>query len=495
MNVFGKVRFFNYLSVFTILCLYISVGTAFYYKKVASDAQVSRFVSNQLAQELRASSRDLTEYARNYVVTGDSQYEEKYFEVLAIRSGEKVRPDGRKISLTQLMKDSGFTQAEFDLLNEASRRSNDLVQLENEAMYSVKGLYKDASGKYTIKGEPNLDRARKLMHDSAYQKNVAFIMEPINEFGKILDERTLALVEQSSFYSTLSLLAIGFLIIVLSFSMFMSANALKGGIRTQTESLSSAYVKIRNAVGDLSGSSSELSSASTESAASLEETVASLEELSSMIKQNAENAKSASELSELSKTTAEEGSSELSRLIDTMRAIVGSSKKMEEIISVIDDIAFQTNLLALNAAVEAARAGEQGKGFAVVAEAVRTLAQRSATSAREISSLISESVEQIEVGQKVADSSHEVLKKIVESVHKVASLNNEIATASVEQSTGVSQITQAMNQLDQATQVNAASSESISEAASHLNSSTEGLTFTITNLENLTGLRKEQPAA
>lgn len=172
MNVFRRVRFFNYLSVFTVLALYISVGTAFYYKKLADEAHVSRFISNELAQELRTSSRNLTEFARNYVVTGDSQFEQKYFDVLAVRSGEKQRPDGRKISLTQLMKDAGFTQAEFDLLNEASRRSNDLVQTETQAMNAVKGLYKDEAGQYTVRGEPNMVLARNLMHDSAYQKKL-----------------------------------------------------------------------------------------------------------------------------------------------------------------------------------------------------------------------------------------------------------------------------------------------------------------------------------
>jgi methyl-accepting chemotaxis protein len=233
-----------------------------------------------------------------------------------------------------------------------------------------------------------------------------------------------------------------------------------------------------------------LSSASTESAASLEETVASLEELSSMIKLNADNAKSASDLSQVSKSAAQEGAGEISQLMNSMQGIVQSSKKIKEIVNVIDDIAFQTNLLALNAAVEAARAGEQGKGFAVVAEAVRALAQRSALSAKEISGLISESVEQIESGHRVASTSHTVLNKILDVVNKVAGLNNEIATASIEQSTGVSQITQAMNQLDQATQTNAASSETISQAAASLNDSTAELTTTIESLETLTGLKK-----
>lgn len=151
-----------------------------------------------------------------------------------------------------------------------------------------------------------------------------------------------------------------------------------------------------------------------------------------------------------------------------MRLISQDSKKIEEIIHVIDDIAFQTNLLALNAAVEAARAGEQGKGFAVVAEAVRALAQRSASAAKEINGLIKESVERTEQGSSIADNSGQVLTRIVSSVNKVVTLNKEIAQASNEQSQGISQISKAMNQLDQASQSNAASSEEIAATAGEI---------------------------
>lgn len=223
--------------------------------------------------------------------------------------------------------------------------------------------------------------------------------------------------------------------------------------------ISDSGEQVRSASEQLSIASQQLSAGATEAASSLEETVSSLEELSSMVKLNADNAKEASSLSQSSKGSAEDGETEIKNLISAMTDISSSSKKIEEIINVIDDIAFQTNLLALNAAVEAARAGEQGKGFAVVAEAVRNLAQRSASAAKDITVLIKESVEKITHGSKIADQSGEVLKNIVTSVKKVADLNNEIASASAEQSNGISQISKAMNELDQATQRNAASAE------------------------------------
>ena len=246
------------------------------------------------------------------------------------------------------------------------------------------------------------------------------------------------------------------------------AARISSSVSAIASNLSQAGGQVAAAVEQLNEAGNALSHSSTEAAASLEETVAALEEMSSMVQMNSDNAKQAAALSASSRESAEQGEKEIQNLITSMTRISESSKKIEEIIHVIDDIAFQTNLLALNAAVEAARAGEQGKGFAVVAEAVRSLAQRSAASAKDISSLIKDSVAQIEEGSSTADKSGTALATIVNSIKKVADLNNEIAAASAEQTTGIQQIGKAMNQLDQASQSNAASAEEIAATSGEI---------------------------
>ncbi|WP_291515786.1 methyl-accepting chemotaxis protein [Bdellovibrio sp. ArHS] len=258
--------------------------------------------------------------------------------------------------------------------------------------------------------------------------------------------------------------------------------SLSKSINTIIENLSASSNHVSAASQQIASASVELSEATTEQASSLEETVATIEELSSMVNVNANNAGQASKLSSQASEIVSRGEKEMSSLIASMSEISEDSKKISDIITVIDDIAFQTNLLALNAAVEAARAGEQGKGFAVVAEAVRTLAQRSSIAAKDIADLIKSSVGRIEHGSVQVEKSGAVLTEILGAVTKVAHLNQEISSASTEQSNGIGQISKAMNQLDQVTQVNAASSEEAAASAEELSAQAESLKNVISTL-------------
>ncbi|MEK2643898.1 HAMP domain-containing methyl-accepting chemotaxis protein [Bdellovibrio sp. BCCA] len=237
----------------------------------------------------------------------------------------------------------------------------------------------------------------------------------------------------------------------------------------------------------LNKASQNLASGATESAASLQETVASLEELSSMVKLNSENAKNASTLSSESFEASKAGAESVQKLIQSMDALKSSATKIEEVIQVIDDIAFQTNLLALNASVEAARAGEQGKGFAVVADAVRSLAQRSADSAKDISKMIQESVSRIHEGGEVAHQSGALLGKFLSSAQKVLEINNEIAGASQEQARGLGLISEAMNKLDQASQQNAQVAQEVAQTSDQMSELSQGMQGLVTELKAMVG--------
>lgn len=252
-----------------------------------------------------------------------------------------------------------------------------------------------------------------------------------------------------------------------------------------SSSLSGGSQEVDEASRKIAKTGADLSDASGRQAASLEETVATLEELTSMVKRNTENAKLAADLAIKTRESAGRGEKEVRHLIDSIRTVSNDSKKIAEITSVIDDIAFQTNLLALNAAVEAARAGEQGRGFSVVAEAVRSLAQRSAESAKNIASLIGESVNRIEVASQQAERGGEVLSEVVSAVRKVSEINNEIAEASQEQTQGFLQIGQAMNHLDRVTQQNAAAAEEAAAFSESLSAQSSRLLQGVNTLKGL----------
>jgi len=227
------------------------------------------------------------------------------------------------------------------------------------------------------------------------------------------------------------------------------------------------------AAQQLAAASDDLAQGAQEQASSLEETSATLEQMSSTVKQNADNARNATKFAEGSRDNAERGRKVVASAIAAMAEINASSKKIVEIITAIDEIAFQTNLLALNAAVEAARAGEQGRGFAVVAAEVRNLAQRSAMAAKEIKTLIQDSVRKVENGTELVDRSGQTLQEIMNSVQRVSAIIGEIAAASQEQATGIDQVNKAVLQMDHVTQANSAQTEELSSTAQSLSDSAE----------------------
>ena len=233
---------------------------------------------------------------------------------------------------------------------------------------------------------------------------------------------------------------------------------------------------IYTGASEISAGNNDLSARTEEQAASLEQTAASMEQLTATVKQNAENARQASQLALNASETAQKGGRVVDGVVKTMNDIAGSSKKIADIISVIDGIAFQTNILALNAAVEAARAGEQGRGFAVVAGEVRNLAQRSAQAAKEIKGLIEDSVARVDTGSQLVGSAGETMTDIVNAVTRVTDIMGEIASASDEQSRGIDQVGTAVTEMDRVTQQNASLVEESATAAASLEEQASRLT-------------------
>jgi methyl-accepting chemotaxis protein len=291
------------------------------------------------------------------------------------------------------------------------------------------------------------------------------ITRPINEAVKVAE--TVAAGDLTSRIDASAKDETGRLLLALR-NMNDSLVKIVGQVRGGTDTIAIAASQI--AAGNL-----DLSSRTEEQASSLEETASSMEELTSTVKQNADNARQANQLAVTASDVAAKGGDVVHQVVDTMASINASSKKIVDIISVIDGIAFQTNILALNAAVEAARAGEQGRGFAVVAGEVRNLAQRSAAAAKEIKSLIDDSVGNVEKGSTLVEQAGATMEEVVASVKRVTDIMGEITAASQEQSAGIEQVNQAISQMDQVTQQNAALVEEASAAAESMQEQAAGL--------------------
>ena len=292
---------------------------------------------------------------------------------------------------------------------------------------------------------------------------------PLREAARVADQ--IGAGDLKSTFTIISRDEVGQLMVALQ-TMVGSLKGMIGEVKSATEQIATASSEIAQGNADLS-------SRTENQASSLQQTAASIEQLTSTVKQNADSARQANQLAAAASMDASRGGEVVSQVVTTMTDIQDSSKRIADIISVIDGIAFQTNILALNAAVEAARAGEQGRGFAVVASEVRTLAQRSAQAAKEIKTLISTSVEKVDIGSRLVGDAGKSMVEIVASVQRVTDIIAEISAATTEQSQGIEQVNIAVNQLDTMTQQNAALVEQSAAAASSLKDQTIKLNVSV----------------
>ncbi len=398
----------------------------------------------ETAQE-KALYADITDARKNYLQARDA--------VIALR-GQGKSDEANRLLDEKFSPASKLYMTKFEELLDAQRKEIDQKALMVQAIYSQsRNLMMLLGGTsvvlsvliaWLISGTIT----RPLAQASAVARQVA----AGDLTGQIDTSRTDELGEM---LSSLQLMQTGLMQVV-------------ANVRSGSENVATASAQISQGNNDLS--------ARTESQASaLEQTAASMEELSSTVKQNADNARQANQLALSASTVAIQGGDVVGQVVETMKEIDHSSKKIVDIISVIDGIAFQTNILALNAAVEAARAGEQGRGFAVVASEVRSLAQRSAEAAKEIKKLIGDSVQRVAQGSALVDRAGTTMTEVVTSIRKVADIMGEISAASGEQASGVAQVGEAVHQMDQATQQNAALVEEMAAAASSLRTQADGL--------------------
>ena len=517
-----------------IAVLVVLLGGAVHRLEKASEAVThaneARYSSYLLADELRQSSDDLTRLVRTYTVTGDPKWAAQYQEVLDIRNGVQPRPNGYEkiywdfraadmaaskgtgpaVALADLMKRAGFSAAELGKLDDAAALSSALVKTEVVAMDLVKRHLEASANGTAQEGDTDLASARAMVHDAQYHANKAKIMQPVDEFLVLLDQRTQGAIANAQarkmrwFYVTavLSFCLLGTLVLVFWYvyqqvnaslrRAIRSADTMASGdlsqpvpirglrevatmlqaMQTMQDGLVQVVRKVRQGSEALSLASTEiaqgnnnLSERTEQQASALEETAASMEQLSSTVQHNADSAREANQLVIEASNIAAQGGSVVSQVVQTMKGINQASHQISNIISVIDGIAFQTNILALNAAVEAARAGEQGRGFAVVASEVRSLAGRSAEAAKEIKTLIQSSVDRVDEGNVLVDKAGATMAQVVAAIDRVTHLMGEISEASKEQAQGVSQVGEAIQQMDQVTQQNAALVEEMAAEA------------------------------
>ena len=490
-NITVKAKLFATLALAGIVM--VAVGVLGLSGTKSSDAHLDALFSNRFMPTgwvgaVESHEREVLEKAEDAVIRQDAAAVKVALNLLVERT-DSVQELLQKLQATDL------TERERTFVQQFAGHGNDVITHLQESLQAAQaGTFDRAESALIERARPSYDKLNatgdallelqisvaqqmRLDADKAFKRNSAIIVAAI-----VLG---LGLAGFLSFLLLRSIL--GALSAAVSVADRIAGGTLGNDIRVDgqdelgqlLDSLKRMDAKLVEIVGDVRGSADavgsaarqlshgndDLSQRTQEQAAALEETASSMEEMTATVKQNADNARQANQLAVGAREQAERGGAVVQRAIGAMGEINASSRKIADIIGVIDEIAFQTNLLALNAAVEAARAGEQGRGFAVVATEVRNLAQRSASAAKEIKGLINDSVDKVAVGSELVDESGKTLAQIMESVRKVTDIVAEIAAASEEQSAGIEQVNNAITQMDNVTQQNAAVVEQASAAS------------------------------
>ena len=422
----------------------------------------NQMISMVLSRETSDNSYGLTDSVRNYVVSGEKNFKEAYFYILDVRSGKIPRPEkaivapGRYVELNTLYDEAGFTPEEKGLLAEANRLSGALAELETEAMDLVE---KASSEELPLVRE----NAIQILYGEDYRKAAAAIQIPVSQFEEILNQRQTKNRESSINMALNVRLILIYLTATITVSIMGAIIWMRRRVLWTlghvSRSLATDSKDLEKISDDFSITSAKLFDGVSSNASDLQKTGSALEELSALTKLNAKNAKEANILMGQAVGFVGQARESMQKVNQAMNEIAVSGGEIGKIIKVIDGIAFQTNLLALNAAVEAARAGEAGSGFAVVADEVRNLALRSAEAARSTGYLISSTINNINSGSELVNSTSESIETLDSHSKQVALLVESVAQSSNEQSIGISQINQAVTHLDRVTQSNSTAAE------------------------------------
>ncbi|MFG1505222.1 methyl-accepting chemotaxis protein [Halobacteriovorax sp. ZH5_bin.2] len=492
-----------------------------------NEASDNRFDSYETAMELMISSENLTRLARTYIITGDTKYEQQYWDIVAIRDGKKENENGEKISLHKKMEELGFTKEEFAQLNKAEENSNILIQTELTAMNAIKGKYKDNDGNFSIKRNPDFEYAKSLIFGKEYDQAKITIKKLINNFTKMLNDRTEVTKKEYQTRGNILLGTIALSSILLAILIFTTNNNVKKVLSSIVNDLQATINNSHKVSRSISEQTTSMAEATNQQASAANETSATVHEIAAMVTRNLESAKESSLKSEESFNVAIASQENVSKMKDIitevessnsviMKDVLVSNEQITEIVEVIrgisqkteviNDIVFQTKLLSFNASVEAARAGEHGKGFAVVAEEVGALSEMSGNAANEISEMLTQSIIDVEKiiqttkeninrlernsSEKIADSvkmaieCERSLSEVVENVNEVKDLMNQITIASSEQSEGVENINVAILQIEKGTQLSSTSAKNIDLGVNELSSEFENVSNVVSNLAN-----------